>query len=293
MTVIPSPPNLSTCAAWAEPADITETDPTQLNQTVLSDMLQAASDILFSLSGRQYAGACTGTFRPCTQWLARDHGRPIRNPMAGYNGWYGGWWLSGGTMYTGPGGPESECACNVEEMSDGTLLSSVDLGVFPLTGIEQILIDGQPVDRTSFKITDNRHLVRIAPDANTPNPGWPSAQNHGLTPDQPGTWEVTADYGTAPPILGKYACAELAYQLYLAITPGTTGCRLPGRIQSVARQGITAVMLDPMTFLPKKKTGLIVCDYFLTSVNPAAISRRATVWSPDIGRRVRRDGPIG
>lgn len=295
MTVTPNMPIYSTCAPWAQISDIHEIpDTSVLNEQVITDMLQAASDILFGLSGRQFPGSCMDTFRPCTQWLARDHGRPIRNPMAGYTGWFGGWYYSGGLMYSGPGSPLSECSCNTEEMSDGTLLPSADLGVEPLTSIVEILINGAPVDRSTFKISDNRHLIRLAPDANTQNPGWPTQQRHDLNPDQPGTWQVTATYGIPPPVAGVYACAEFAYQLYLAVMPNASGtCRLPGRIQSIARQGITAVMLDPMTFLPMKKTGLILCDYFLSNVNPNQLDRPPTVWSPDIGRRVRRDGPVG
>lgn len=114
-------------------------------------------------------------------------------------------------------------------------------------------------------------------------------QRLDLPPDQPGTWQVTFDYGVAPPSLGRLAAAELGYQLYLAVTPAGAGkCRLPARVTNITRQGMSAVLLDPQVFLDKGRTGLSICDYFIEMTNPHGLRRRSTAWTPDIGRRVSR-----
>ena len=77
--------------------------------------------------------------------------------------------------------------------------------------------------------------------------------------------------------------------MYLATNAATVGeCRLPRRVTQITRQGVTAMVLDPMSFLNEGKTGLYLCDAFLAAVNPGKLRRRATLASPDISRRVRR-----
>lgn len=287
-TPTPDLPNLSTCAPWATTDDLAQYIKGDENADIITSVLQASSDLLFLLSGRQYSGGCTDTVRPLVRALARDHGRAIRGGMPGA---YGSWWASGfwGSGYSGSdfmGGGTT----NQEEDPDGFTVPMVGLGVYPLTAINEVLIDGAVVDPSTYTIRDRRWLLRLADNAGTDNPGWPFSQRTDLTPDQPGTWQVTMQYGTPPPPIGRIAAAEMAWQLYLAITPNQAGCKLPGRAQSVTRAGVSAIMLDPLAFLDKGRTGLTVCDYFLEGVNPGGLRRRGTVHSPDIGRRVARFG---
>ncbi|MGH9093851.1 MAG: hypothetical protein ACRDXE_01685 [Acidimicrobiales bacterium] len=290
-------PNQSTCGPWAAPSDITEADMTGLSgsaETTLLLALQAASDVLFQLSGRQYSGACQDTVRPSARRISVDHGRPIVIPTMQ---WAGAAYWSGGFMSGGGGFSQwGWYTSNQEELPGGLLIPSVDLGAFPVTGIEQVLIDGAVVDPDTYRVDDNRHLVRL-PDPDAPgwpdnNAGWPIVQRMDLPTSEPDTFEVSFDYGTPPPPIGVMAAAELGYQLYAAVTPAAAGtCRLPQRVTQITRQGITAVVLDPMTFLDKGRTGLLICDYFLESINPHSLRRRATAWSPDLGGRVvRRTG---
>lgn len=287
-------PYQSTCAPWALPADVKLADPTSLDPDNLLDCLQAASDVLYALSGSRFSGGCQDTVRPCARMVNRDHGRPIGQswPGAAWGGfgyWPGGWGSAGFSRW-------GWCTCNQEEQPGGNALPSVDLGVWPLTGIVVIYQDGAVVEPTTYEIQDNRHLVRLADPTTTPpyakNPGWPCCQRLDLPGGlggQPGTWQVTFTYGIAPPPSGKLACAELGYQLYLATTPARVGeCRLPSRVTHITRQGVSAVVLDPMSFIDQGKTGLYQCDSFLEAVNPGNLRRRATVSTPDIGRRVRR-----
>jgi hypothetical protein len=301
MSPEPNLPVLTTCGPWATPADVTEVDVdgfTTAQLAILNTQLQAASDILYSLSGRQFSGSCQDTVRPNARIITADHGRPIAATSAwtwngsGY-GYYSGGYMSG-FGYSRWGW----VLANTEELPDGTTIPSINLGVFPLTSIVEILIDGQTVDPTTYRIDDNRHLVRVINPEETPddtdNPGWPVQQRMDLPPTEKNTWQVTFTYGVPPPPSGQAAAAELGYQLYLAQSPTTIGqCRLPKRVTSISREGMTAIVLDPMAFLDKGRTGLLLCDYFIESVNSGHLRRRATVMSPDIGRRVRRTGPVG
>lgn len=286
MTTLPNLPLTSTCAPWAQISDI-PVDTSGFDAGILANCLQMASDLLYSLTGSRYAGSCRDTLQPCGQWQAVDHGRPIRGytPFGDY-----GW----APIWTPNLALPGWCLCNTREMTDGSIIPSVTLGVYPLTAIETITVDGADVtDRTSFVIKNNRELVRLAPDQNSPNPGWPPSQRHDLAPGQPGTWTVTCDYGIPPPIGGILACAEYALNLYRAFNPGSGDCQLPGFVTQITRQGVTALMANPMQLLVDGMTGLRLADAWINAVNPAHLRRRATVWIPGHGRRVSRNGPIG
>ena len=295
-------PNLSTCAPWAVPADITEVDPTQLPlQSHLADCLQAASDVLFQLTGKQFSGSCTDTVRPNARMLSRDHGRPISSP-AWFTSGNGFGYYSGGSMLGYGYSRWGWYTCNQEEDPSGFMIPSIGLGVFPLTSIIEVKIDGAVVDPTTYRIDDNRNLVRVVNPAevidDTPPPGfgWPCTQRMDLPDTEVNTWSVTFTYGVPPPVSGKLAAAELGFQLYLGSTPPSQAlgaCRLPQRVTSITRQGMSAVVLDPLVFLDQGRTGLTRCDYFIESVNPGKLHRRATTMNVDIKRRVRRTGPVG
>ncbi len=283
-----NPPKQGTCAPWATIADVCEpcTD-YSFDTLLLDDMLQASSDILYQLSGSRWPGLCQDTVRPCARSLAVDYGRPIRPPYP-FGGPYGYWPAAGLGNWNPSWGM---CMCNRTERSGCSTIPEIQLGAAPVVDIVQVLIDGSVVDPTTYRIDDNRWLVRLASTASTDNPGWPCCQRMDLPTTEKETWAVTFQYGTAPPIGGVKAAAILGCQLALACNPATVGrCRLPQRVTQITRQGVTAIVLDPMAFLDKGKTGLYEVDLWLESVNPGRLRRAAHVISPDIGRRVRRAG---
>jgi hypothetical protein len=293
VTIVPNWPATSTCTPWAAMTDVgaacTVTPgvvDADVQTNILTLSLQAASDTLFRLSGSQFAGSCADTVRPQARLLGRDHGRPVRSyqgPLWGNGsfmyGWSGAgaWWPFNGTT-------------NQEELSDGGLLPSIDLGVYPLTGIIQVLIDGAVVDPTTYAIHDDRHLVRLGVEASPGsdvNPGWPYSQLMDLDSSNVNTFEVTFTYGVPPPPSGVMACAELGWQLYLSQTNNAL-CKLPARTTHITRQGLSAVLLDPLALANEGRTGLYICDVlFLNEVNPNKLRQRSYVNSPDINPRTR------
>lgn len=279
--------NAGTCAPWALPADICEPcNGAGYDAALLLNCLQAASDILYDLSGRQFAGQCTDTVRPCARSLSMDHGRPITGGYSPGGGWYSG-------PYMGASSTWGFCSCNQTERSGCNSIPEITLGAYPVNAVTQVKIDGAIVDPATYRVDDKRWLVRLPspPTAAGQTQGWPCCQRMDLPSTEKGTFEVVLNFGTPPPILGKMACAELACQLSLAFKPSQGGnCQLPQRITQLSRGGETMVILDPQTFLKDGLTGLTIADRFLRSVNPYGIPRRATVLSPDTGRRVRRTG---
>lgn len=101
---------------------------------------------------------------------------------------------------------------------------------------------------------------------------------------------VTYTYGTRPPTLGRRAAAELAVEFIKDWDPEQGDCRLPDRVSSVSRQGVSYTILDDQSYLNDLRTGLYSIDLFLRTTNPYKAVRRARVFSPDIPRVSRRTG---
>lgn len=87
-------------------------------------------------------------------------------------------------------------------------------------------------------------------------------------------------YGANIPAAGKFAAIKLANELVEALDPGGQ-CKLPQRVTSVTRQGVSWTLLDPQDFLEKGRTGIYEVDLFLSTFNPARAIRPARVFSVD------------
>jgi hypothetical protein len=248
----------STCSPWADEADLCSPCNDYANVGVLAgDMLQAASDVLFELSGRQFPGTCEATIRPVARCSHIEQSVSLPVPRS-----------------TGPAG----CGCAPHHFS---------LPDYPVAAVSEVKIDGAVVSPSLYRVDDNRTLVRLA-DADGSNPGWPSGQRDDLPTTAEGTWSITYTWGREPPPMGVTAAAVLACELALACDPETVGdCRLPKNVTSVTREGVSLV-LSPSDFLDRDgKTGLYEVDLFLRAVNPARVRQRASVWHSGMARSVR------
>jgi len=146
---------------------------------------------------------------------------------------------------------------------------------YPIREIHSVAVDGvKLVQGTDFRVEDFRDLVRLGGES------WAA--------------EVEVDYsfGQEPPPEGVHAAAVLACEIALACNPesaaGGAKCRLPKRVQSVTRQGVSLAFVDPFDFLDKGKTGVLEVDLFLQAVNPGGNASRPAVYSPDLPSRGRR-----
>jgi len=110
-----------------------------------------------------------------------------------------------------------------------------------------------------------------------------------------GCWDICCglrisySYGAVPPASGIWAAKALAEQICLSMQ-GSAECRLPERVTSVSRQGISYSILDPQDFLRDGRTGIYAVDLFLASVNPDRARLPARVFNPDWPRGRRRTG---
>lgn len=241
-------PFVSICAPWATTDDVTDDECSALAD--LDQWLLIASDVLYDLSGRQWPGICSDTFRPvCPCGGGRRR-----------------------LLSTDRGG-----CCST--------LSEVDLGVYPLAGIIQVRVDGVVLDEDQYSIADYRYVVRTPGASETGRQRWPCTQRLDLPDTAEDTWSVTVGYGRTPPPAGTQAAIALACEMATSAAGGD--CSLPERVTSVTRQGVTAVVIDPMEFLTNGRTGIYAVDLFLRSVNPAGLARPPSVMIPG-GRRSRR-----
>jgi hypothetical protein len=139
-----------------------------------------------------------------------------------------------------------------------------------------VKVDGAIVPPASYRVVGDEVLRRIDGES------WPRSQNLDIADTEPDTFSVTFTYGREVPIAGQRAAAALACQLGLALNPATADkCKLPKRITSITRQGVSWTVIDPWEFLDKGKVGIYDVDVFLAGFNPNRLQRRAVALSPD------------
>lgn len=226
--------------------------------------LNTAAEILYALSGRQF-GICELVVRPCRleECGPCDMNGPRWVPV-----------LAGGEWTNVSCGRHKACSCpRVMEMA----LPG------PIARVSQVMLNGSVMDPTKYRVDNGRTLVRLDGGA------WPTCQNMAAESTEDNTWEVTYERGKPVPIAGQAALSDLACEVYLACI-GDGACALPKRVTNISRDGVTYTMLDPMSFIEKRKTGLYLVDLWLNSVNPQARTRGAAILSPDMPPRPRRTG---
>ena len=269
-------PRVGPCSPWVTASDLkTQRDCQDLGDTVLADAAIIASDLLYKLSGEQFTGASCGrvTIRPVARPTDQDRGWMSRAGMGAYYSSWGSCNAFGSSM----GGVLSHYGC--------TKPPEVELGAYPVTAITSVKIDGVTIPSTEYFIQDYRVLVRLRSSVTavpTERWGWPTCQTLDLPDTEPGTFSISFTYGTAPPAAGVNAARILGAEIALARSDKPN--RLPTRITSLSRQGVTAAAIDSMDFLKFGKTGLYEVDLFISTYNPNGQRRKPLVWSPDRGR---------
>lgn len=100
--------------------------------------------------------------------------------------------------------------------------------------------------------------------------------------------DVEYTYGALPPAAGRMAARQLATQFALAWSGHEDECTLPDRVTNVSRQGVSWTILDNQDFIEELRTGVYAVDLFLKTVNPDKARMKAKVFSPDIPRGRRK-----
>lgn len=122
---------------------------------------------------------------------------------------------------------------------------------------------------------------------------WPGVMfDGGFPPAWMNTWysgryapasrDITVDYtyGSAPPIDIQRAINQLAQQFAFAEVCDWENCKLPERVTSVSREGISYTLIDPQDFLDQGRTGLYFVDLVINAYVPT--KARSRVMSPEL-----------
>jgi hypothetical protein len=256
-----------------------------IDQALLDQAAAAASNLLYKLTGRQYAGMRSGYVRPTARPRGVDGASWARAIGFGWSGWG----VCGSAYGSGYGGASlaawmgHSCSCYPAEVA---------LGAYPVTGITEVKIDGTVIPAEEYQVYERRLLVRqLTSDGAQPTArgGWPTCQRLDLPDTEPGTFSVRFTYGTPPPGDGVSAATSLAAELAILWDNSAAAdeIRLPTRVRTLARQGETITLIDPQDVLDKGRTGIPDVDMFIKSENPGGLQRRSSVWSPDLGRARR------
>lgn len=219
------------------------------------DAIQAASFLLFQLSGQKY----TGLQRITEQYVCEDTGAPVG---CKWDPGHRGYWnprIDGYTYVMGP-----------RERSITFLPGKrIRLRYKPVHHVEEILISDVAQDLANYSVLNGSVVSRDG--------SWPLCA--GMT--------ITYDFGTNPPALGRIAARRLANELIL-LADGSEHCALPSNVTTVTRQGLTITMFDPQDFLNKGQTGIYEVDMFIAASNPYKYKKPARVFSPDVPRGYHR-----
>ena len=239
--------------------------PASASAAVTGYALEAASEVLWALSGRQF-GLCSITLRPC------------RRTCFDQGGWWPGfdnWWDVGGggprpLLFDGAwfnvacGGCPSGCSCTVIE-------EAVLPG--PVHTITEVKLNGSVMVTGSYRVDDHRLLVR------TDGGSWPICQDMAAPDTADDTWSVTALYGQEVPVSGRFAVGELAAEFAKACVGAT--CALPASVTQIARQGVTVDFSAFADMLKEGLLGLKFCDIFIKAMNPNHLQAPPQVYDVD------------
>ncbi|HEY1319091.1 MAG TPA: hypothetical protein VGF32_02540 [Streptosporangiaceae bacterium] len=252
------------------------------DQTVNPDRIlfeQMATAMLWAWTGRVF-GLCTVALRPCrtdctgfptplfwgrgpiSQGAAADRSRaPLWGPVL-----LNGQWYNVGCGVCG----NDECSCPA--------VCSLSLPG-PVAAVTEVILGSTILPDTAYRVDDGHLLVRLDGSC------WPPCQNMGAPVGAADTWQVTYSRGLPVPVGGQVAAGILACELAKAACADST-CKLPQRIQTVSRQGVTVAVLDAFEDVLKGRTGIWLIDSWVASITGPP--RAGRVYSPDLHPAGRR-----
>lgn len=171
------------------------------------------------------------------------------------------------------------CSCSV---------NALDLGLWPVLSLDAIRMDGVEQDLDNFHIDEFHYLVR----SGIQDP-WPSCSNlwaeaagpydnvaHGYV------FEVEVTYGIEVPAILERAARTLACELLNDACAGT--CKLPERVTSISRRGLSMDVASSLDLLDKGMTGIYSVDLAIKTLNPSRLQSPTFVWTPQLERNKNR-----
>ena len=232
--------------------------------------IEFGTTVMWAATGKQF-GLCPQTVRPCGRWCNQSYlglfwNDGLFTPYLPYvfNGQWRNCWC-GCASGSGPGCCSCEPHCQVYLPG-------------PIASVTEVTQDGFLVDPSAYRVDDNQWLVR------TDGTCWPDCQNMsvdaGLGIFEDNTMTVTYIRGHAVPQAVLNAAGTLACEYAKACMGGQ--CRLPGRLSTVARQGVQLTFQNIDELINNMFTGIPEVDMIIKAYNPYGLARPMRVWSPDL-----------
>ncbi len=176
---------------------------------------------------------------------------------------------------------QAECYCRGDQIKTISLPGSV-------VEVNEVRVNGDVIPSSAYWLRQKRFLER------TDGQPWPFWQDLNLPDTEDNTWVVKYVKGIPVPPGGQIAAGVLAEQLALAIH-APNDCKLPKRIQTVTREGVTIGVVDPFAAtkgssrasveIPKIDTGIWEIDSWMAGVNmPRSIATVRSVDTPGTTR---------
>ena len=268
MTTLPEPQSQHYLAPWCEEADIPQRRRQHLDDVSLAFSISIATDLLFTLSGRQFRSG-RSVVRPTEIGSAYGQ-QSYLYPYSSMSGYGAAWGFAAGWSWT---------AMGMGWWQGGQDLSEVVLQG-PVRRINMVIVDGTVLQPTDYTVYDGRRLVRNVDASGQTGGAWPWKQQLQLPLTESGTWAIDYDWGKPPPDAGKAACIELAVEIARSLS-GDDTARLPARVLSVATQGVNTAVGDALSFVQQSLSGIPIVDLFLKAYNKAGLRRRSIMLAPN------------
>lgn len=146
-------------------------------------------------------------------------------------------------------------------------------GVYPVIEVSEVIIDGVVVPPANYRVDEYTRLVR------TDGEHWPRWQdlNADLADTTERTFGITYKIGRAVPESLQYAAALLTCELKRACNG--QGCRLPDRVRSVVRDGVSYDIVNPEDMANGGSFGVPLIDTILQDYVLADGKKRPTLTS--------------
>lgn len=150
----------------------------------------------------------------------------------------------------------------------GTGLEFLHLSRHPVRSVSDVWVGGVQQAPSTYRLSRNR-LAKL-PRGSV----WSSGVDI----------EVTYRYGAVLDAGAALAMGALTLEFVAAILGKE--CRLPSKVTSVVRQGVSQTFETWETLFAQGRTGITVADHWLRAVNPTRIIERTRVYSPDMATRL-------
>lgn len=224
-----------------------------------------AAFTLYSLTGRQF-GTTTLTLRPCNAPslppLYQTYPVNLLNPWGTDEGqtYYPVYIFNG--VWHNAGCAGINC-CG----------SACELQLPRTVSITSVTVDGATVDPSAYRVDNRTLLVR------TDGACWPVCQDIGKNTGT-GVFAVTGVFGNTVPDEALNAAGLLACEIGKSLKGQP--CRLPQRMQSLTRSGVTVQFPQVSTYLDRGLTGMNEVDQLIVQFNPGRLAQSPQVFSPDL-----------